>query len=176
MSAPTRMASYGCPAAPGPARRQIKRWRSLAPLIMSRMFIATSRSSAPTDRSTSAVSVERQRSFPEGHEGARCAICACVCILILVISLSGCALYNTYEKCGVRGCPGDAKITAAVALQLSRCSSLEPNVITVQTLDHVVYLYGVVSSGLEIGTAESIALQSPGVARVVNSIVISNAR
>jgi osmotically-inducible protein OsmY len=49
-------------------------------------------------------------------------------------------------------------------------------VITVQTLDHVVYLYGIVASGLEIGTAESIALQVPGVARVVNSIVISNAR
>jgi osmotically-inducible protein OsmY len=46
----------------------------------------------------------------------------------------------------------------------------------VQTLDHVVYLYGVVASGLEIGTADSIASQAPGVAQVVNSIVISNAR
>jgi osmotically-inducible protein OsmY len=92
------------------------------------------------------------------------------------MSLSGCALYNTYEKCGFVGCPADAKITAGVVLQLSKCSSLEPNVVNVQTLDHVVYLYGVVSSGLEIGTAESIALQVPGVSRVVNSIVVSNAR
>jgi osmotically-inducible protein OsmY len=97
-------------------------------------------------------------------------------MLVLAISLSGCALYSTYEKCGLRGCPADANITAGVVLQLSECSSLEPNVINVQTLDHVVYLYGVVSSGLEIGTAESIALQAPGVARVVNSIVVSNAR
>jgi osmotically-inducible protein OsmY len=92
------------------------------------------------------------------------------------MSLSGCALSNTFEKCGFRGCPGDAKITAEIRLQLSRCSSLEPNVVTVQTLDHVVYLYGVVSSGLEINTAGSIASQAPGVARVVNSIVVSNAR
>jgi osmotically-inducible protein OsmY len=95
---------------------------------------------------------------------------------VLIVSLSGCALYDTYEKCGFRGCPADAKITADVVSQFRRCSSLEPNVITVQTLDHVVYLYGIVASGLEIGTAESIALQVPGVARVVNSIVISNAR
>jgi hypothetical protein len=120
--------------------------------------------------------VDRKRGFPDGDGTARCAICTCVCILILVISLSGCALYNTYEKCGLRGCPVDAKINADVVLRLSRCSSLEPNVINVQTLDHVVYLYGVVASGLEIDTAESIALQAPGVARVVNSIVVSNAR
>jgi osmotically-inducible protein OsmY len=95
---------------------------------------------------------------------------------MLSISLSGCALYDTYEKCGISGCPGDANITADVRSQLSRCSSLEPNVITVQTLNHVVYLYGVVASGLEIGTAGSIAGAAPGVTRVVNSMVISNAR
>jgi BON domain-containing protein len=50
------------------------------------------------------------------------------------------------------------------------------NVIRVQTLNHVVYLDGVVSSGLEIDAAESIARDVPGVARVVNSIVVSTAR
>jgi hypothetical protein len=143
------------------------------------MFIATSRSRAPTDRSTSAAPVDRKRRFAQGDyesdNSARRASRACVCIA-LVISLSGCALYQTYEKCGYRGCPADAKITADVVSQFSRCSSLEPNVITVQTLDHVVYLYGVVASGLEIGTAESIARDAPGVKQVVNSIVISNAR
>jgi osmotically-inducible protein OsmY len=48
---------------------------------------------------------------------------------------------------------------------------LEPNAITVQTLDRVVYLYGVVSSSLEIGTAESIARKVPNVKGVVNSVV-----
>ncbi len=48
---------------------------------------------------------------------------------------------------------------------------LEPNAITVQTLDHVVYLNGLVSSSLEIGTAGSIARQVPSVKGVVNSVV-----
>jgi osmotically-inducible protein OsmY len=48
---------------------------------------------------------------------------------------------------------------------------MEPNAVYVQTIDHVVYLNGVVRSSLEISTAESIADQVPGVARVVNSMV-----
>jgi hypothetical protein len=94
-----------------------------------------------------------------------------VCILFLNAALSGCALYQTYEKCGFRGCPGDAIITADVVWQLDRCSFMEPNAVNVQTIDHVVYLNGVVRSSLEISTAESIADQVPGVTRVVNSMV-----
>lgn len=104
------------------------------------------------------------------------AIWASNCILMLITSLSGCALSNTYDKCGLRGCRGDARITAEVVSRFGRCASLEPNAITVQTLAHVVYLYGVVASGLEIDTADSIARQAPGVVRVVNSVVVSNAR
>jgi osmotically-inducible protein OsmY len=85
--------------------------------------------------------------------------------------MSGCAVYNTFEKCGVRGCPGDADITAEILLRFSKQQDLEPNTITVQTLDHVVYLYGLVSSNLEIGTAESIAREVPGVTEVVSSVV-----
>lgn len=85
-------------------------------------------------------------------------------------------MYNVYEKCGLHGCPGDSKITAGVVSQFHQSSFLEPNAIRVQTLDRVVYLYGVVSSGLEIYAAESIAGEVPGVARVVNLIVISNPR
>jgi len=86
--------------------------------------------------------------------------CALAFVLILTGVLSGCAAYKTYENCGLHGCPGDATITADV----------EPNAITVQTLDHVVYLYGLVSSSLEISTAESIARKVPGVTGVVNSM------
>src|ERR1700733_3374219 len=107
---------------------------------------------------------------PHGRESRR-ALCICVCIVFQTVALSGCALYKTYEKCGFRGCLGDAAITADVVLQLNRCSFIEPNAVSVQTIDHVVYLNGVVRSSLEIGTAESIADQVPGVARVVNSIV-----
>ena len=98
-------------------------------------------------------------------------LCASAGILFLTAALSGCALYNSYHKCGFRGCPGDANITASVVAQLNRCSFMEPNAVSVQTIDHVVYLNGVVRSPLEIGTAESIADQVPGVARVVNSVV-----
>jgi osmotically-inducible protein OsmY len=91
-------------------------------------------------------------------------------------AVSGCALYDTYEKCGFRGCPGDAKITAEVQSQLSQCWFLESYAIRVQTWNHVVFLDGVVVSGLEIDTAESIARKVPDVTRVVNSIVVSNAR
>jgi osmotically-inducible protein OsmY len=91
--------------------------------------------------------------------------------LILTGALSGCAVFNTYEKCGIYGCPGDAKITADIETQFSRRLDLEPNAITVQTLDHVVYLYGLVSSSLEIYTAESIVRKDPDVTGVVNSMV-----
>jgi osmotically-inducible protein OsmY len=99
------------------------------------------------------------------------SICALAFVLILTGALSGCAVYNTYEKCGFYGCPGDAKITADIRAQFRQRLDLEPNAITVQTLDHVAYLYGMVSSSLEIGTAESIARKVPGVTGVVNSMV-----
>ncbi|MHB8478329.1 MAG: BON domain-containing protein [Steroidobacteraceae bacterium] len=91
-------------------------------------------------------------------------------------AVSGCAEYDAYEKCGLRGCPGDAKITADVQSRLRQCWFLEAYAIRVQTLNHVVFLNGVVASGLEIDTAESIAREVPDVARVVNSIVVSTAR
>ena len=112
---------------------------------------------------------ETNCAVPPGR-GTRHARCAWVSILFLTNALSGCALYDTYEKCGFRGCPGDAKISADVVLQLNRCPFMEPNVVSVQTMDHVVYLNGVVRSSLEIGATESIAGQVPGVVRVVNSI------
>jgi hypothetical protein len=114
---------------------------------------------------------------PRGRERkTRRALFAPALIIVMTGALGGCAVYDTYEKCGFHGCPGDAKITADVRSQLIQCSFLEPNAIRVQTLDHVVFLEGVVTSGLEIDTAESIARKVPDVARVVNSIVVSTSR
>jgi osmotically-inducible protein OsmY len=104
------------------------------------------------------------------------ALCASAFLLVLTGVLSGCAVYDTYEKCGFHGCPGDARITAEVHSRFRERSDFEQNAISVQTLDHVVYLSGVVSSGLEINDAESVASSVPGVARVVNSMAISQAR
>lgn len=106
----------------------------------------------------------------------RGALCAWALVLAMTGAISGCAEYDTYKKCGFRDCPGDAKITADVQSRLRQCRFLEAYAIRVQTLDHVVFLNGVVSSGLEIDTAESIARKVPDVAKVVNSIVVSTAR
>jgi osmotically-inducible protein OsmY len=92
-------------------------------------------------------------------------------VLILAGALPGCA---EYRKCGSGGCPGDAKITANVQALFNQHPELgPPNQIDVRTLDHVVYLDGEVGAGLQRDAAESVALQAPGVARVVNSIAVT---
>jgi osmotically-inducible protein OsmY len=93
-------------------------------------------------------------------------------VLILTAALPGCA---TFAKCGFAGCPGDANITENVHELFDQHAELEPpNLIDVQTLDHVVYLYGMVSTELQRETAESVALEAGDVTRVVNSIAVSN--
>lgn len=99
-----------------------------------------------------------------------------VLAVALAATLSGCTVYNTYEKCGLRGCPGDAQITAQIESQINQSPNLETTAITVQTLDHVVYLYGVVSSGLEISDTEAIARSVSGVRQVINSMAVSQSR
>jgi osmotically-inducible protein OsmY len=84
--------------------------------------------------------------------------------------LSACA---TFEKCGFTGCPGDAQITADVKALFAKHPELGTS-IEVQTLDHVVYLYGLVDSPLESEIAKSAALEAPGVTRVVSSIADRN--
>jgi osmotically-inducible protein OsmY len=91
---------------------------------------------------------------------------------VLTAALSGCAVYR---KCGFRGCPGDANLTADVRAQLDQYPALEaPNTVRVQTLDRVVYLYGQVDTDLERQLAESVARKAAGGARIVDSIAISN--
>src|SRR5713226_8097448 len=94
--------------------------------------------------------------------------------LVLTGALPGCA---AYRECGFGGCPGDAEITAEVRALFDQHPVLEPpNLLEVQTLDHVVYLNGVVDTDLERQTAESIAHQAKGVTKVVNSIGLSGGR
>jgi osmotically-inducible protein OsmY len=94
--------------------------------------------------------------------------------VILSAVLYGCA---AYRKCGFEGCPGDAAITAEVETLFKRHPALQaPNILNVRTLDHVVYLDGLVDTDFERQIAESVALEAPGVARVVNSIGLSGNR
>ena len=83
--------------------------------------------------------------------------------------LTGCA---TYRKCGFSGCAGDASITAAIEARLHENKAIEEWGIKVQTLDHVVYLYGLVDTNLERNIIEATALEVPGVVSVVDSIGI----
>jgi osmotically-inducible protein OsmY len=89
-------------------------------------------------------------------------------VVVLTLAATGCA---TYEHCGFEGCPGDASLTANVQARFNQRPELgPPNSIDVQTLNHVVYLYGPVSTGLQRQEAASVARGVPGVKRVVNSI------
>ena len=90
--------------------------------------------------------------------------------LVVAGVLSGCA---TFEKCGFKGCPGDAQITADVKAQFGKHPEFGTS-IDVQTLDHVVYLYGLADTPLESEVAKSVALEVPGVTRVVSSIADRN--
>ena len=92
--------------------------------------------------------------------------------LILASVLPAC---STYRKCGLSGCPGDAEITAQVQALFDQHNVLgAPNAIGIQTLDHVVYLSGLVDTGQERAIAEAVARSAPGVTRVVNSIAVRN--
>ena len=94
--------------------------------------------------------------------------------IVLTAALPGCAVYR---KCGFGGCPGDAEITAQVHALFDQHPALEPpNLLEVQTLDHVVYLTGVVDTDMERQMAESVAHEAKGVAKVVNSIGLSGGR
>jgi osmotically-inducible protein OsmY len=91
--------------------------------------------------------------------------------VVLAYALAGCA---TFEKCGLEGCPGDAGITAKVQAALNRHADLgAPDSISVQTLNHVVYLNGLVDDDLAKRTAVSVTKRVAGVTDVVNNIAIS---
>jgi osmotically-inducible protein OsmY len=86
--------------------------------------------------------------------------------------LAGCA---DFKPCGSQSCTADANITADVQARLNQMPDLgPPGSVRVQTRDRVVFLNGPVDVGLEKRTAESVALQTPGVVQVVNSIAVSH--
>lgn len=92
-------------------------------------------------------------------------------VLILASALAGCA---TVGKCESDSCQDDAHIAQDIRAELAQQRNLKPNAISVQTHDHVVYLYGLVASGLDSDTAVAVAREQPGVSQVVNSIAVDN--
>jgi osmotically-inducible protein OsmY len=95
------------------------------------------------------------------------AVAAC-----MACALAACA---PFEKCGFAGCPGDAQISADVRALFDRHPELGPSaLLSVKTLDGVVYLDGIVNTDLVREEAESIAMQARGVKSVVNSLGVTS--
>ena len=91
---------------------------------------------------------------------------------VVLASLAGCA---SLAPCGIKGCPDDRRLTAQVRGLLDEHDELgAPNVVTVQTVDRVVYLNGLVETPYQKELAEALARQAPGTVRVVNLIGVSN--
>jgi osmotically-inducible protein OsmY len=122
-----------------------------------------------------AVDLQSLRMSRRGKRMARIAnVPGAAAAMVWLALLPGCAVYKTYEKCGFAGCPDDQRITRDVEALFRQHPALEPpNLIEVQTLDHVVYLNGLVNTDLERQLAESVAAGARGVARVINSIGLS---
>lgn len=95
------------------------------------------------------------------------ALAAC-----MACALGACA---PFEKCGFAGCPGDAQISADVRALFDRHPELgPPALLSVKTLDGIVYLDGVVNTDLVREEAGSIAMQARGVKSVVNSLGVTS--
>jgi osmotically-inducible protein OsmY len=108
----------------------------------------------------------RGRGAPHGRAVARLAAVA------VLLSVAGCA---SLEGCGAEGCPEDRRISGEVRALLEGHPALEaPNRVTVQTLDRVVYLNGLVDTPYQKELAEAFARQAAGTVRVVNLIGVSN--
>jgi hypothetical protein len=97
-------------------------------------------------------------------------ILALVAALIVAAALPGCAVFPQSSNPVV-----DQKITADVETRFEQNAELEgPNLLNVRTINRVVYLSGLVSSGLQRGDAELAANQVQGVDKVVNSIAVAH--
>jgi BON domain len=95
---------------------------------------------------------------------------AFVAALTVAVALPGCAALPHSSNPAV-----DQKITADVEKRFGQHAELEaPNQLTVRTINRVVYLNGLVSTGLQRSDAESVANQVQGVDKVVDSIGVTH--
>lgn len=96
-----------------------------------------------------------------------------ITLLICCAVSTSCSMSEALHKCGFDGCPGDAAITAQVEARIAKeTGSFD---VHVQTLDHVVYLSGMVDTDLERLVLADTAQKVPGVTRVVESFGVRGA-
>lgn len=76
--------------------------------------------------------------------------------------------------CAIAG-PTDVRITSDIKTSYEESTTLRaPNDLHVQTIHQIVYLTGLVDTGLQRQMAETIARDIPGVVRVVDSVAVNN--
>ena len=97
-------------------------------------------------------------------------------VAALLTQLAACSTFDAYHKCGFGGCPGDKETTAQVEAALREAPGISYWTVDVQTLDHVVYLHGIVDTNPERARIEEVAMQASGGDKVVNSIELRNFR
>ena len=96
-------------------------------------------------------------------------VLAFVAALTVAAALPGCAILPHSPNPIL-----DQKITADVETRFGQNAELEaPNLLSVQTINRIVYLNGWVSTGLQRRDAELAANQVQGVDKVVNSIAVA---
>jgi osmotically-inducible protein OsmY len=77
--------------------------------------------------------------------------------------------------CGSVGCISDNKLSQDVQARLDAHPELgPPGNIRVEIHDGVTFLTGAVDTGLEKRVAESVATKTPGVKKIVSSIVVEH--
>ena len=100
---------------------------------------------------------------------ARRHLLAAAITLLTLLSLTGCA---AQRKCEGNACADDKAITARIEAALYANKAIATWDIQVQTINHTVYLYGLVDTNVQRSFIEETAHKTEGVEKVVNSISI----
>ena len=86
-------------------------------------------------------------------------------VLVLAAVMAGCAFARADGE--------DEKLRAEVQKQIDKRPSLKFYGISVRTVDHVVYLEGLVDTNFDRSQAEAIARAVPGVTKVYDRLVLN---
>ena len=91
-------------------------------------------------------------------------------LLTVLLILAGCAA----ETCRDHACSPDETLVEAVKANINLHSALLSDHLRVQADHGVVYLYGLVSTNVELVEVEDVAKATPGVTKVVNMCAVDN--
>lgn len=91
-------------------------------------------------------------------------------LLTVLVVLAGCAA----ETCQDHPCTPNEKLVEAVKANIHQHPALLTDQIRVQSDGGVVYLYGLVSTTVELYEVEDVAKATPGVAKVINMCAVDN--